>query len=88
MSNNRACLSAAICELRNSTCIRNRWIHPDVFYLLLSSADSITEFFDEYPNINRQLIRQAITNAQKEKKEEKPPKYSRQLFKIIKDIIV
>jgi|TARA_B110000238_G_C16130951_1_gene441404 ribosome-associated protein len=55
---------------------------------LLSSADSITEFFDEYPNINRQLIRQAITNAQKEKKEEKPPKYSRQLFKIIKDIIV
>tara|TARA_B100000768_G_C11209654_1_gene345446 strand:+ start:241 stop:732 length:492 start_codon:yes stop_codon:yes gene_type:complete len=55
---------------------------------LLSSAESITEFFDEYPNINRQLIRQAITNAQKEKKEEKPPKYSRQLFKIIKDIIV
>ena len=54
---------------------------------LLSSADSITEFFDEYPNINRQSLRQTIANAQKEKQEKKPPKYSRQLFRLIKEII-
>ena len=34
-------LTAAIYELRNSTCFCNRWIHQDVFYLLLSSTQSI-----------------------------------------------
>ena len=54
---------------------------------LLNNNESITEFVDLYPNINRQSIRQAITNAQKEKKEAKPPKYSKQLFKLIKAIV-
>ena len=34
-------LTAAIYELRNSTCFCNRWIHQDVFYLLLSSTQLI-----------------------------------------------
>ena len=55
---------------------------------LLSNNDSITEFVGEYPKIDRQLLRQTISNAQKEKKGNKPPKYSRQLFKLIKDIIM
>ena len=55
---------------------------------LLSNNDSITEFFDEYPKVDRQSLRQTISNAQKEKKGNKPPKYSRQLFKLIKDIIM
>ena len=55
---------------------------------LLSNNDSITEFVDEYPKIDRQLLRQTISNAQKEKKDNKNPKYSRQLFKLIKDIIM
>ena len=55
---------------------------------LLSNNDSITEFVDEYPKIDRQLLRQTISNAQKEKKDNKGAKYSRQLFKIIKDIIM
>mgnify|MGYP006120379533 CR=1 FL=1 len=55
---------------------------------LLSNNDSITEFVDEYPKIDRQLLRQTISNAQKEKKDNKKPKYSRQLFKLIKDIIM
>jgi ribosome-associated protein len=55
---------------------------------LLSNNNSITEFVDEYPKIDRQSLRQTISNAQKEKKDNKPPKYSRQLFKLIKDIIM
>ena len=55
---------------------------------LLSNNDSITEFVDEYSKIDRQLLRQTISNAQKEKKDNKGAKYSRQLFKIIKDIIM
>ena len=55
---------------------------------LLSNNDSITEFVDEYPKIDRQSLRQTISNAQKEKKEDKGPKYSRQLFKLIKDIVM
>ena len=55
---------------------------------LLSNNDSITEFIDEYPKIDRQSLRQTVSNAQKEKKDNKPPKHSRQLFKLIKDIIM
>ena len=55
---------------------------------LLSNNDSITEFVDEYPKIDRQSLRQTISNAQKEKKDNKGSKYSRQLFKLIKDIIM
>ena len=55
---------------------------------LLSNNNSITEFVDEYPKIDRQSLRQTISNAQKEKKGNKPLKYSRQLFKLIKDIIM
>ena len=55
---------------------------------LLSNNDSITEFVDEYSKIDRQLLRQTISNAQKENKDNKGVKYSRQLFKIIKDIVM
>ena len=55
---------------------------------LLNNNDAITEFVDQYPKIDRQSLRQTISNAQKEKKGNKPPKYSRQLFKLIKDIIM
>ncbi len=55
---------------------------------LLSNSDSITEFVDEYPKIDRQSLRQTISNAQKEKKDNKPPKHSKQLFKLIKDIVI
>ena len=55
---------------------------------LLNNAKSITEFVDEYPKIDRQSLRQTISNAQKEKKDNKPPKHSKQLFKLIKDIVI
>jgi len=55
---------------------------------LLTNTESITEFVDKYPKIDRQSLRQTISNAQKEKKDNKPPKHSKQLFKLIKDIVI
>ena len=55
---------------------------------LLINNDSITEFVDVYPQIDKQSLRQTISNAQKEKKDSKPPKYSKQLFKLIKNIVI
>ncbi|MDC0127000.1 DUF615 domain-containing protein [Methylophilaceae bacterium] len=55
---------------------------------LLSNNNSITEFVEKYPQIDRQSLRQTISNAQKEKEGNKPPKYLRQLFKLIKDIVI
>tara|TARA_B100000795_G_scaffold247655_1_gene213998 strand:+ start:19 stop:519 length:501 start_codon:yes stop_codon:yes gene_type:complete len=55
---------------------------------LLINNDSITEFVDVFPQIDKQSLRQTISNAQKEKKDSKPPKYSKQLFKLIKNIVI
>lgn len=45
----------------------------------------LTELVDNYPQINAQQLRQLIRNAQKEKKENKPPKYYRELFKYLRE---
>lgn len=55
---------------------------------LLKKNDSITKFINQYPDIDKQSLRQTIVNAQKENLNNSQPKYSRQLYKIIKDIIV
>ena len=54
---------------------------------LISNNNSIKKFIDEFPNIDKQSLRQAISNAQKERGTSSP-KYSRQLYKILKDIII
>jgi len=53
---------------------------------LISNNNSLKKFIDEFPNIDKQSLRQAIANAQKERNTSSP-KYSRQLYKILKDII-
>jgi ribosome-associated protein len=54
---------------------------------LLSNDKSTTEFVDKFPKIDRQSLRQTISNTKKERKSNKPPKYFRQLYKLIKDVI-
>ena len=54
---------------------------------LISNNNSIKKFIDEFPYIDKQSLRQAISNAQKERGTSSP-KYSRQLYKILKDIII
>ncbi len=49
-------------------------------------ATLFTEIFNEYPNTDRQRLKQLARNAIKEKKAEKGVKHSRTLFKYLREI--
>ncbi len=54
---------------------------------LLSEMDAISEFLVQYPNTDSQQLRTLIRNAQREEAAGKPPKSSRELFKLIRAIL-
>ncbi|MCB1757002.1 MAG: DUF615 domain-containing protein [Gammaproteobacteria bacterium] len=55
---------------------------------LLSEDDTALQaFIDKWPNVDRQQLRQLIRNAKKEIAAGKPPKSSRELFRLIRDSI-
>jgi ribosome-associated protein len=53
---------------------------------LLTQPESISEYLNTYPQADSQQIRTLIRNAQREEAAQKPPKSSRELFKLIRDI--
>lgn len=54
---------------------------------LMSEDDqALTALLSEYPNADRQKLRQLIRNAKKEAETQKPPKSSRQLFRILREL--
>ena len=53
---------------------------------LLMDESALPEFIAEYPAADVQQIRTLIRNARKEAEAEKPPKSSRALFKLLKEI--
>lgn len=53
---------------------------------LLTDESALSEFIDEYPAADAQQIRSLIRNARKETEANKPPKSSRALFKLLKEI--
>ena len=55
---------------------------------LIQDKEALTKLINEFPHIDRQLIRQLIQNAIKEKKDSKPPKFYRQIFRYLKEQIV
>jgi ribosome-associated protein len=52
-----------------------------------NGSEQLTELISEYPAIDSQHLRQLQRNAQKETKEDKPPKSARLIYKYLKDII-
>ena len=57
--------------------------------LILSHDNEVlTELLDQFPQADRQQIRQLQRNGQKEAKEEKPPRSSRLLYQYLKELIV
>ena len=53
---------------------------------LLDEGDSAVEaFIADYPDVDRQALRQLIRNAQREREKGKPPASARKLFKLIRD---
>ncbi|MCK0745611.1 ribosome biogenesis factor YjgA [Chromohalobacter nigrandesensis] len=57
---------------------RDRLIEDD-------SADALEAFIAEYPEVDRQTLRQLTRNARNERQREKPPTSARKLFKLIRN---
>lgn len=55
--------------------------------LLLGNTEQLTQFFSQYPQCDKQQIKQLIRNAQKEQKLAKPPTNKRKLFQVIQSTI-
>jgi len=55
--------------------------------LLSDGPDTLTAFMHDYPNADAGQIRQLIRNAAKETRDNKPPKSSRALFKLLRDTL-
>lgn len=54
---------------------------------LVEEADeALHEFLQQYPQADRQQLRQWIRNAQKEKQQSKPPKSAKEIFKYLKSL--
>ncbi len=54
---------------------------------LISDSQALSEFIALYPNAEIQQLRTLIRNAQKELAASKPPKSSREIFKLLRDIM-
>ncbi len=54
--------------------------------LISGDNELINELLDQFPQADRQHIRQLVRNASKEAQQNKPPKASRLLFKYLKDL--
>lgn len=48
---------------------------------------SLTEFLDQFPEADRQQLRQLQRSAEKEKHNNKPPRSARLLFKLVRDAV-
>lgn len=53
---------------------------------LINEPNALAEFMENHPNTESQRIRTLIRNAQKEHTSHKPPKSSRELFKLLREI--
>ena len=53
---------------------------------LIADENSLSEFLQEYPGTDTQQIRTLIRNARREEAANKPPKSSRELFKLLREL--
>jgi ribosome-associated protein len=53
---------------------------------LISDANALSEFIALYPSTDSQQLRTLIRNAQKELEANKPPKSSREIFKLLREL--
>lgn len=53
---------------------------------LLQDDEAVTQWLARYPNTDAQPLRQLIRNARREAAESKPPKFSRALFRLLRDM--
>lgn len=83
-------IEQALAILRNTNQAATRQFHKVEHWRdkLLSDNDALTEFIAAYPEVDVQQLRQLIRNAKKEQEKQQPPKYYRELFQLIKPLII
>ncbi|MDX5408576.1 ribosome biogenesis factor YjgA [Rheinheimera fenheensis] len=83
-------IEQALAILRNTNQAATRQFHKVEHWRdkLLSDNDALTEFIAAYPDVDVQQLRQLIRNAKKEQEKQQPPKYYRELFQLIKPLII
>lgn len=83
-------IEQALAILRNTNQAATRQFHKVEHWRdkLLSDSDALTEFIAAYPDVDVQQLRQLIRNAKKEQEKQQPPKYFRELFQLIKPLII
>ena len=83
-------IEQALAVLRNTNQAATRQFHKVEHWRdrLLAEQDALTEFIAAYPDVDVQQLRQLIRNAKKEQEKQQPPKYFRELFQLIKPLII
>jgi ribosome-associated protein len=75
----------AIIENRSGAAVARMHLAERWRERLIGEGDAaLGEFLDEFPQVDRQQVRQLARGAQQERDSGKPPKASRQLFKLIR----
>ena len=81
-------IEAAFLAMEQEKDIRNREFHllEETRDRLIDEGDALVgEVMAEYPSLDRQLLRQLIRNARRERDADKPPASARKLFRLLRD---
>ena len=83
-------IEQALALLRNTNQAATRQFHKVENWRdkLITDSDAVTEFIAAYPEVDVQQLRQLIRNTKKEQEKQQPPKYYRELFQLIKPLII
>jgi len=83
-------IEQALAVLRNTNQAATRQFHKVEQWRdkLLADNDTLTDFIAAYPDVDVQQLRQLIRNAKKEQEKQQPPKAFRELFQLIKPLII
>lgn len=55
---------------------------------LMAEGDAMTEFVAAYPDVDAQHLRTLVRNAGEETKRNKPPRAYRDIYKVVRDVVV
>ena len=55
--------------------------------LLEGGDEALAELLDEYPDADRQLLRQLVRNARLEREKQRPPRAFRELFQLVRALV-
>lgn len=87
-SEDLAGIEAAFDAMEQEKDLRNREFHllEQTRDRLINEGDEVVgEVLAEYPDLDRQMLRQLIRNARRERDADKPPASARKLFRLLRD---